>query len=213
MIKVIIADDHGIIRDSLKRMLNTYSDIEVVGCAKNGRQAYQITKRLKPDIVLMDAVMPESNGVEGTRLIKNEIEDVKIIMLTTFSDEHLILDAFEAGADGYVLKDVTSDQLVKVIKEAMQGSVVLSADVTKKLMGNMIKEKNRFQKKFNKTEEDIIKLMIRGYSNKEIASELNIGYGTVRNYVSSIYQQVDESERDKAIQALCKCFEPQKEVE
>lgn len=207
IIHVIIVDDHGIIRDSLKRMLDTYRDIHVIGTASNGKEAFELIHSSRPDVVLMDAVMPICNGVEATRLIKDYDSTIKVLMLTTFSDKELIYNAFDAGIDGYVLKDITADKLVSVIHDALLGELILPTSIAAKLVQQLQEKKDNINPQFNKTEDEIIELLIKDFSNKEIATKLNISYGTTRNYISDIYSKVAESNREQAIEKLRKYIE------
>ncbi len=204
LIQVIIVDDHGIIRDSLKRMLDTYEDINVIGTAANGNEAVELVTTSSPDVVLMDAIMPICNGVEGTRLIKEHDSTIKVLMLTTFSDKELIYNAFDAGIDGYVLKDITADKLVSAIHDAVSGELIIPTSIAAKLVQQLHIKNDNIPPKFNKTEDEIIELLVNDYSNKEIAAKLNISYGTTRNYISDIYRKVAESNRDQAIEKLRK---------
>ena len=123
-IRVIIADDHSIISESLSRMINLMSNMEVLTTCINGEEVVTAAKALAPDLILMDAVMPTMNGVEATRIIKSFNEEIRILMLTTFSDRELIFNAFEAGVDGYLLKDITSEKLMISMKEVMEGGFI-----------------------------------------------------------------------------------------
>lgn len=203
-IQLIIVDDHGIIRDSLKRMLNIFEDMHVIGTASNGEEAFELIKKERPDIVLMDAVMPICDGIKGTRLIKDYDNTIKVLMLTTFSDKELIYDAFNAGIDGYVLKDITAENLVKVLREAQEGELIIPTSIAAKLIKQIQNRDPLGSLSFNKTENEIIDLLIKELSNKEISQKLNISYGTTRNYISDIYSKLAETDRAQAIEKLRK---------
>lgn len=203
-IKIIIVDDHGIIRDSLKRMLNIYEDMFVLGTAGNGEEAFELVKTDRPDVVLMDAIMPICDGIKGTKLIKDYDDSIKVLMLTTFSDKELIYNAFSAGIDGYVLKDITAEKLVHIIREAKDGDLIIPTSIAAKLIKQIQQRDPLIPLSFNKTEDEIIELLIKGLSNKEISTILNISYGTTRNYISDIYSKIAETDRDHAIQKLQK---------
>ncbi len=202
LIQVIIVDDHGIIRDSLKRMLNTFDDMHVIGTASNGYEAFDIVQKEKPDVVLMDAIMPLCDGVEGTRLIKNYDNTIKVLMLTTFSDKELIYNAFDAGINGYVLKDITADKLVDVIREAYNGDTIIPSSIAVQLVKQIKHTESEHSPDFNQTEHEIIEQLIDGLSNKQIAQKLNISYGTTRNYISDIYTKLAVTDRSLAIKKL-----------
>jgi DNA-binding NarL/FixJ family response regulator len=200
-ITIVIADDHEIIRDSLKRMLDVVDGIDVVGICKNGLEAYKKTKTSNPHIVLLDAIMPECDGIEATRLIKKYNENIKVLMLTTFSDDALIFNSFHAGVDGYILKDITADHLIRNIYDCVEGSLIIPSNIAQKLVKKItsIQMDKAF---FTETEKEIIPLMIDGMTNKEISDKLHISYGTVRNYISDIYRKIGTTQRQDAVEKL-----------
>lgn len=200
-IKILIADDHEIIRNSLKRMLDVIDDIDVVSTCQTGFESYEKTKSLNPHIVLIDAVMPECNGIEATKLIKEHNNNIKVLMLTTFSDDELIMSSFNAGIDGYILKDITAEHLIRSIYDCIAGNLIIPNRIARKLV-KKIMTLQLDEQLFTETEKEIIPLMIDGLSNKAISSSLNISYGTVRNYVSGIYKKIGTTKRKKAIEKL-----------
>lgn len=173
------------------------SNMEVLATCINGEEAVTAAKTLAPDLILMDAVMPTMNGVEATRLIKSINEEIKILMLTTFSDKELIFNAFEAGVDGYLLKDITSEKLMISMKEVMEGSFIIPSDIAKKLVKQVSIVEYQKYEHFNQTEKEIVKLLKEGMTNKEISQTLNISYGTTRNYISDIYKKLGGTDRKK----------------
>lgn len=200
--KVVIVDDHSIISESLGRMINLLEDMEVVAICSNGEEAIEAVKNYEVDLVLMDAIMPVMNGVEATRTIKAYKSSIKILMLTTFSDRDLIFTAFEAGVDGYLLKDTTYDRLTTSMKEVLEGSFILPSEIASKLVKQVIVAQEKKPLGFNATELEIIDLLKAGLSNKQIAGHLNISYGTTRNYISDIYHKVGSKDRDSTIRKL-----------
>lgn len=200
MIKVIIADDQKIIREGLKFIIEQDKDIEVLGFAGNGKEAFEQCKTLVPDIVLMDIMMPDCNGVEGTRLIKEAMPSVKVIILTTFKDDENISAALKNGADGYVLKDIDTDELILTIKSVFKGLHVIHDNafgvVKGKISDNMTTvkpEKNTIP--LTQREIEIVRLIVYGKSNKEIAASLFLSEGSVRNMVSSILMKLEFKDR------------------
>lgn len=225
-IRVLLADDQNIIREGIRSLLQDHADIEIVGEAANGRQLIEMTAELEPDIVLTDIRMPIMDGVEATRLIKQQRPQTKVIMLTTFDDDEYIIEAMTGGADGYLLKDISSTQLVQSLRDSMQGNLILpgriAAKITAKLTGaaaasGVTSERDSergsngdsgsggrdssasMHDMFSDRERDIIKLLLRGDSNREIADQLFLTVGTVKNYLSQIYQKLDVSDRAKAV--------------
>lgn len=206
MIKVIIADDQKIIREGLKFIIEQDKDIEVLGFAGNGKEAFEQCKALVPDVVLMDIMMPDCNGVEGTKLIKEEMSNIKVIILTTFRDDENISAALRNGADGYVLKDIDTDELILTIKSVFKGLHVIHDNafgvVKGKISDNVINEKTGKTEKTEKStvpltqrEVEIVRLIVYGKSNKEIAASLFLSEGSVRNMVSSILMKLEFKDR------------------
>lgn len=214
MIRVIIADDQALIRDGLQTIIELQDDMEVVGVAENGMQACELTAELEPDLVLMDIKMPERNGIESTRWIKENVPDTNVLILTTFAEEQYIIDGLVAGATGYLVKDLSAQKIVSSIRDAAQGEFMLPASVAAKLSarlaylsGTLASTINTDRIKqseisFTEREKQIILLMIEGKNNHEIAGILFMGVGTVKNYISIIYQKIGTNDRTKAILAL-----------
>jgi len=201
MISVVIADDQPVIRDGIKLIIEQCHEIKVMGCVSNGTDALELCERFQPDIVLMDVVMPVCDGVEGTRLIKEKFENIRVIILTTFGDDDKIAQALKNGADGYVLKDIESDELILTIKSIAKGLRVMHKNaynlVLKKLdtANELRKEIESADFGLTAKEKDIIKLIVFGKTNREIASTLSITEGSVRNIVSSVLNKTQVKDR------------------
>jgi DNA-binding NarL/FixJ family response regulator len=202
MIKVIIADDSDIIRDTLKLVVEQDDDIKVVGFASNGFEASEACDRLSPDIILMDIKMPLCNGIESTRLIKEKHQSVRILMLTTFDDEEYVTDAIKNGADGYVLKDIKNDELIRIIKSTLNGYKIVQESVFENIKKKYAqvqipnnKNETIMELKITEREKEIIEFIVDGKSNKEIADSLNIAAGTVRNMISIILKKLNLQDR------------------
>ncbi|WP_088041477.1 response regulator transcription factor [Bacillus sp. EAC] len=190
-IKLLIADDHHVVRRGLIFFLNTQTDIEVIGEASNGEEALKLVKELKPDIVVMDLSMPIVDGIQATERIKIEGYPVKVMILTSFYDQDHILPAIEAGAAGYYLKDSDPDELVSAIRKIYNGEKQFHSKVTTQLVSALTsktetKKEDILQEKLTKREIDVLKEITRGKSNKEIASALFITEKTVKTHVSNI---------------------------
>lgn len=190
-IKLLIADDHHVVRRGLIFFLNTQTDIEVIGEASNGEEALELINKLKPDIVIMDLSMPILDGIEATERIKNDGLPVKVMILTSFYDQDHILPAIEAGAAGYYLKDSDPDELVTAIRKIHAGEKQFHSKVTTQLVSALTgktqsKQEQNLQDKLTKREIDVLREITRGKSNKEIAAALFITEKTVKTHVSNI---------------------------
>lgn len=198
MIKVLIVDDQRIFCEGLKALLEKDDEIEVLGLAGNGKEAYTLCRTHNPDLVLMDIVMPVSNGIEGTKLIKSYSQEIKVIMLTTFNDEEKIQEAVQNGADGYILKDTKPEELIYAVKSAFLGVNVIDKNAFSNLI-NQIKvtriNSEKIKVNLTKREISIIKLITEGKENKEIAAELFLSDGTIRNSISAILQKLNMKDR------------------
>ena len=204
MIRILIADDQELIRESLSLMIGAYSDFQIAGTVENGREAVEFISKTKPDIILMDVRMPVMNGLQALEIVKDKFPDIKVIVLTTFDEDEYIYESIKLGASGYLLKSCSTEELVSAIKEVYKGGALINPDITKKvfsLFSDMAKSNfNKINKEvipetITKNEMKIIKLVGMGYSNKEINYELNFSEGTVRNYISSILQKLELRDR------------------
>ncbi len=205
-IRILLADDQTIIREGIRSLLMSHEDLSVVGEAGDGEAAVTQAQRLKPDVVLMDIRMPKMNGVEATRLIKGELPETVVIVLTTFDDDEYVIKAMTYGASGYLLKDIGSDKLVEAIRDGMNGSIILPGRIAAKITSHlspMAAPRVRVED-FTQREVDIIRLMASGKSNGEIAQALYLTVGTVKNYISQIYMKLDVSDRANAVIAFKK---------
>jgi DNA-binding NarL/FixJ family response regulator len=200
-IRVLLADDQTIIRDGLRALLQMHSDIKVIGEAGNGRDAYDKTKELQPDVVLMDIRMPEMDGVEATQLIKRDFPKTVIIVLTTFDDDEYIIKAMTYGASGYLLKDIGSEKLIEAIRDGLSGNIILPGRIAAKITSKLTQSppSDISIDDFTEREAEIIRLLMQGKSNKDIAQELYLSTGTVKNYISQIYLKINVSDRANAV--------------
>ena len=200
MIRVLIADDHHVVRRGLLFFLKTQKDIEVVGEAKNGAEAVELVRDLQPDIVLMDLVMPEMDGIQATKRIKSEWPKVAVLMLTSFSDKDHVLPALEAGASGYQLKDIEPDDLVESIRQIMRGEHTIHPEATSQLEQGLRDEENmpHIQNPLTPREQDVLAELTKGKSNREIASSLFVTEKTVKTHISNIFTKLQVQDRTQA---------------
>lgn len=194
-IKVIIADDSDFIRDGMKIILDIDDDFEVIGCAANGKEAVELARTNRCDVVLMDIQMPVMDGIEATELFVRENLG-KVLILTTFDDDELVSRAIKNGAKGYLIKNHKPDDLKQMIRSIHQGVKVMDEAVFDKFIDAGIRPNSNFNKdNFTERELDIIEAVASGLSNKEIAEKLFISEGTVKNYISSILEKEGLSHR------------------
>ena len=203
MIKVLIADDQEIVCEGLKRILQSDSEIKVIGIAHNGQQALDLIHHQTPDLVLMDLQMPIMNGVQASRQLRKTHPDLPVLVLTTYMDDKWLFDAIRAGATGYLLKDRPRQELLEAIKGTVSGEAYLDPSVAKKVMDQVAAApepiKDDVGIEISQRERDILTLLVEGLSNAEIAQRLYLSEGTVRNYLSSLFVKLDVSDRTQAV--------------
>ncbi|HYO48826.1 MAG TPA: response regulator transcription factor [Chloroflexia bacterium] len=200
-IRILLVDDHAVVRQGLKAFLATEADIEVVGEASNGREAVEQVKRLKPDVVLMDLVMPQLDGIGATAEIKASSPDVDVIAMTSFIEDEKVFGAMRAGATGYVLKDADPDDVVHAIRSAAAGEVHLDPRVARRLMEELHPSKQKpapTQEALSEREIEVLKLVAKGYSNQVIGEHLIISPKTAKTHVSNILSKLGLSSRTQA---------------
>ena len=195
-IRILLADDHAVVRQGLKMFLELDSDLVVVGEAENGEQALHLSLSLNPDVVLMDLLMPVMDGISAIKAIRSQIPDIEIIALTSVLEDASVMGAMRAGATGYLLKDTHADELCRAIKAAAAGQVQLSPQVAARLMREV--QAPQSPEKLTERETDVLRLLALGKSNKEIALDLFIGEKTVKTHVSSILGKLGVPSRTQA---------------
>jgi DNA-binding NarL/FixJ family response regulator len=195
-IRLVIVDDHPVVRDGLRGMLESQPDFEVVGEASDGEAAVRITETLKPEIVLMDLRMPEMDGVTALREIKASNPQVQVLVLTTYDSDADILPAIEAGASGYLLKDSSREELYTAIRATARGETVLAPAVAARLVGRM---RAPAEEQLSSRELEVLQLVAEGDSNSEIASRLHISQATVKSHLIHIFGKLGVSDRTAAV--------------
>jgi NarL family two-component system response regulator LiaR len=196
-IQVMIVDDHAVVRSGLAAFLSAFPDLEMIGEAENGAEAVVRCGLLKPDVILMDLIMPSIDGVSATRQIKENFPDVKVIALTSFQEDDLVQGALQAGAIGYLMKNVTARDLAAAIRSAHSGKMTLSPEAAQILVQSRTKIQE-FEELTDR-ERDVLKLMVDGLNNAEIAERLVISLSTVKYHISNILGKLGVENRVSAV--------------
>lgn len=196
MIRIVVVDDHDIVRRGVITYLDTEEDLDVVGEASSGNEAVSLIKELKPDVVVMDLIMENGNGIEATEEVM-KTEDCKIIILTSYYDDEKVFPALEAGAFSYLLKTTPADEIAEAIRKAAKGENTIEAKVANKMMTRFRKEKS-LHEDLTKRELEVLLCMGEGMTNLEISQKLFIGVKTVKTHVSNILSKLDVQDRTQA---------------
>ncbi len=197
-IRVLLVDDHAVVRSGLAAFLFVYDDLELVGEANGGAQGVAMAERLKPDVVLMDLVMPGMDGATATREIRKRCPTVQVVALTSFKEQDLVQKVLEAGAIGYLLKNVTADELADAIRKAHVGRPTLSPEATQALIHAAV-QPPPLGHDLTAREREVLKLMVQGLTNPQIAEELIVSHSTVKFHVSSILSKLGAASRTEAV--------------
>jgi DNA-binding NarL/FixJ family response regulator len=216
MINLIIVDDQEIVREGLKMILSLNEEINCIGEASNGKELIELLKKLSPDVILTDVRMPVMDGIATTKFVKENYPHIKIIILTTFNEDEYIFEGLKQGADGYILKDSGSKEIINSIKTALGGSILLNPKVTEKVVKalnginsqktNHNEEKDRLLKTLTPRELEVAKHLMSGKSNKAISEALFVTEGTIKNYVSKILEKLQVNSRTELVVFLQDMF-------
>ena len=196
MIRILLVDDHRLVQAGLQRLLEKAEDLEVIAVADDGEQGVALASHTKPDVVLMDLSMPGIGGIEATRRIVESDPHIKVVVLTALSDRDRILDALDAGAVGYLLKDVEPEELVQGLRAAVKGESPLHPRAAKALL--QARQETRPTEHLTRRERQVLALVSQGLANKQVARQLGIKEKTVKAHLTRIYQQLDVSDRTQA---------------
>jgi DNA-binding NarL/FixJ family response regulator len=214
VIKVLLVDDQTLVRQGIRLLLEIEPDVQVVGQAGDGREAIRQVEALHPDVVLMDVRMPEMDGVAATRELSVRFPEVGVIILTTFEDDETVFDGLEAGARGYLLKDVSSEEMAQAVRKVAAGEALIQSRITRKVLAEFSRRAGASDKKpssgsnaanealpvpLTERELEVLRALARGLSNREIAVQLVITEGTVKNHVSSLIDKLGVRDRTQAV--------------
>ena len=200
-IKVLIVDDHTVVRDGLTTMLGRQKDFSVVGEAKNGLEAVERAREVQPNVILMDLRMPELDGVEAMRRIRAEDPDINFIVLTTYDSDEYIFHAIEAGAKGYLLKDASREELFQAVRAVHRGESLIEPGVASRVLDRFaqLSRQATETKVLSEREVEVLRLMAKGAPNKEIAASLSISESTVKTHVANTFHKLDVNDRTGAV--------------
>jgi DNA-binding NarL/FixJ family response regulator len=204
MIRVLIADDQGLVRTGFRVILDAEPDLEVVGEAADGRETIDAVRTLRPDVVLMDVRMPNLDGIEATRRLAADEKAPRILILTTFDLDAYVYEALRAGASGFLLKDAGADELLHAVRVIAAGEALLSPSITRRLIADYARRPPASEQpvalaELTPRELEVLRLMARGLSNSQIASELVLGEATVKTHIARIFQKLDLHDRAQAV--------------
>jgi two-component system, NarL family, response regulator LiaR len=204
VISIMLADDHPFIRQALKILMESEPDMKIIAEASNGQEAVELAVKFHPDVVIMDIGMPVMNGLEATRQIKEKCPDVAILVLTVFTDNQHVLGILNAGAAGYLTKEVFGDEVIRAIRAIIAGEAVLTPSILHQIIESMPQPVTKsqvltFGRNFNTRELTILKLIAKGMCNKDIASELNINIRTVKGSLTTIFNKLGVSSRTESV--------------
>lgn len=209
MTEIMIVDDQAMVREGLRMILSLHKEIEIVGEAANGEELLGLLRNKLPEVILMDIRMPVMNGIETLKIVKETYPSVKVIILTTFNEDEYVFNGLKFGADGYILKDSNSKEIIKAIKAACEGNMLLHSQVSSKIskvlssMDQSSMNENRIKEQLSNRltprEIEVVELIMQGKSNKQIGSELFLTEGTVKNYTSRILDKLELNNRTELV--------------
>jgi len=217
MIRVLLVDDQTLVRQGIRLLLEIEPDIQVIGQAANGREALQQVEALRPDVVLMDVRMPEMDGVAATRQLSARFPEIGVIILTTFEDDEIVFEGLKAGARGYLLKDISSEEMAEAVRKVAAGGALIQPSITRKVLAEFSRlafasdgaaqaastsaaaAGKSLPEPLTEREQEVLHALARGLSNREIAEQLVITEGTVKNHVSNLIAKLEVRDRTQAV--------------
>jgi DNA-binding NarL/FixJ family response regulator len=199
-IRVLLADDHHIVREGIRQLLESASDLQVVAEAGDGEEAQALIEQHKPDVAVLDIQMPKISGIEVTRWVRAHLPEVGVLILTAYDDDPYVIAVLQAGANGYVLKTASTEELIQAVRDVYEGKSALDPAVTRKLMSSLFKrpEKNPVEPLTDR-EMDVLRLAAKGFTNKAIGMQLNISDRTVQGHLAHIFAKMQATSRTEAV--------------
>ena len=199
-IRVLLADDHVIVREGIHRLLESAKDIEVVAEAGDGEEAQSLVQKHLPDVAVLDIQMPKASGIEVTRWLRAHLPQVGVLILTAYNDDPYVMAVLQAGANGYVLKTASSDDLIEAVRDVNEGKSALDPSITKKLMSNLFRQADQKPiEPLTDRELDVLRMAAKGYTNKAIGIQLNISDRTVQGHLAHIFDKMQATSRTEAV--------------
>lgn len=198
-IRVLVVDDHPLTYTGMRYFLSAFTDLDIVGEASNGHEAIDLCQRWLPDVVLMDMVMPGMDGIEATQIIKEQFPQIRVLALSSYADGQLVERALRVGASGYVIKTITAFDLAQAIRHTHEGRSVIAPEATEVLLIWLQQQAEQLRIDLTEREQKVLRLMVEGLSNAQIAAQLNISRATVKYYISGIFTKLGVSSRAEAI--------------
>ena len=199
-IRAVLADDHRIVREGIRQLLESAKDIEVVAEAGDGEEAQSLIEQWKPDVAVLDIQMPKASGIEVTRWVRAHLPRVGVLVLTAYDDDPYVMAVLQSGANGYVLKTAKTDDLIQAVRDVYEGKSALDPSITKKVMSNLFRgPENKVVEPLTDRELDVLRLAARGYTNKAIGMQLNISDRTVQGHLAHIFSKMQATSRTEAV--------------
>ena len=199
-IKVILADDHHIVRAGIRQLLESAKDIQVIAEAGDGEEAQALIQQHKPDVAVLDIQMPKASGIEVTRWVRSHLPEVGVLILTAYDDEPYVMAVLQAGANGYVLKTAKTEELIQAVHDVYEGKSALGPTVTQKLMSNLFKRSEKTTvESLTERELDVLRLAAKGFTNKAIGVQLSISDRTVQGHLAHIFAKLQANSRTEAV--------------
>jgi len=198
-IRVLLADDHNIVRTGIRQLLESADDIQVIAEAGDGEEAQAFIQQHKPDVAVLDIQMPKASGIEVTRWVRSHLPEVGVLILTAYDDDPYVMAVLQAGANGYVLKTGQPDELIQAVRDVYEGKSALDPNITRKLMTNIFQKSEKTVESLTERELDVLRLTAKGFTNKAIGVQLSISDRTVQGHLAHIFAKLQANSRTEAV--------------